>query len=39
MPDRKIIMRTETKSILAMVGMLEAGNGMKVRIKDMNPWR
>lgn len=37
MPDGKVILRAKTKSILDMVGMLEAPNGKKVRIKDMNP--
>jgi hypothetical protein len=40
MPDGAAIVRTKTKSLLDLAGMLKAPAGKKkVRIEDMNPWR
>ncbi len=39
MSDGTIIVRTKTKSILDMAGMLKAPKGKRVSVDDMNPWR
>lgn len=39
MPDGTIIVRTKTKSLLDLAGMLKPPKGKKVSIEDMNAWR
>ena len=38
MPDRTVIVRPKTKSILDMAGMPKAPKGNHVSVDDMNPW-
>lgn len=39
MPDGTIIVRTKSRSIADMAGMVEAPKGKRVTVDAMNPWR
>jgi AbrB family looped-hinge helix DNA binding protein len=39
MPDGTVIVRAKTKSIRDLAGLLQAPEGRRVAIEDMNPWR
>lgn len=38
-PDGTLIVRAKTEPILDMAGLLEAANGNRVSVDDVNPWR
>lgn len=39
MPNRSLIVRAKTHSILALKGMLKSRKRTLVAVEDMNPWR
>jgi antitoxin PrlF len=39
MPDGTILVRAKTRSIRDGAGMLEAPEGKRISVADMNPWR
>lgn len=39
LPDGALIVRAKNKSVLDLAGTLEAPDGKRVAVEDMNPWR